>query len=61
MLNIPRFDTPEIRKLYETRNSEIVELSRQGKTLDEIGKIYGISRQRVWAILQKYPKPQEVK
>lgn len=38
----------------QTRNNEIAKLYLEGKTLEECGEIYRISRQRIKQILKKY-------
>lgn len=52
---------PEIDGLKE-RNHSIVNLRREGKTLGEIGEIFGVTRQRVQQILSKVggPTRQEI-
>jgi len=39
-----------------TRNEKIYKLRKQGRSLQEIGTMYGISRERVRQILEKYEK-----
>lgn len=53
MLNIPRMDDPKIKKMLEQRKVEMIRLRSTGMTLDEIGKKYGISRQRVHQIIYR--------
>ena len=48
------FDINRAKKMYEMRH-EGVDV-RKKLTYSEIGKIYGITRGRVYQILQKYQK-----
>ena len=46
--------TQEKISKFEKRNLEIFRLySKEGKTLEEIGKQYNLTKQRVWQIIQE--------
>lgn len=42
------------------RRGQMLKMRREGKTLAEIGRAYGVSRQRVNAILREFAEPERL-
>ncbi len=47
-----------VNELRKEKAEEIIRMRKDGMTLEEIGKLYGVTRQRIHRIIKQYEKKE---